>query len=256
MLVTTAAGSPGVTERHARALADELGARFAARDGRTLSHLMKTAGDPEIFVAYDKEVRFKHKDGPFLFFHPSMAMIRVKRLIAGEQDAMLNAGRVAPGDRVIDCTMGLASDAIVYSYAVGETGAVTAVESELIPFILAREGLLAYECGFPSLESAMRRIQPVHEDHLGYLRKQPDNSADIVYFDPMFRKAEAGSSIEPLRGMANPGALRPEAVEQAKRIARKTVVMKEHNRSGEFERLGFRPVHDKPIITYGVINCD
>nr|WP_189338302.1 hypothetical protein [Paenibacillus sp. IHB B 3084] len=40
--------------------------------------------------------------------------------------------------------------------------------------------------------------------------------------------------------MANPDALDEESIAQAKRIARKTIVLKEKRGSGEFTRLGFR----------------
>ncbi len=254
MLVTT---TPRPDERlleQAARLAEELAARRVDRSKHTLAALMKQSGDPYMLVAGREGLRLADCSGGEWFFHPSMATVRVKRLLAGSGDAMLAAAGVRPGDTVVDCTMGLATDAIVFAHAVGPSGRVTALESEPLPYVLAREGLSGYRCEPEPLEQAMRRVQPVLADHLSYLKSLPDRSADIVYFDPMFRKSAAGSAIEPLRGMANRAALQPEAVAEAMRVARRTVVMKEHNRSGEFERLGFRPVMSgQSKITYGVI---
>jgi hypothetical protein len=72
------------------------------------------------------------------------------------------------------------------------------------------------------------------------LRSLPDKSADIVYFDPMFRiPVEESSSISPYRFIANPEPLSLEAVTEAVRVARRKVILKDHRDSPEFDRLGF-----------------
>ena len=94
----------------------------------------------------------------------------------------------------------------------------------------------------------MRRIEVRHSHHLDYLKSLPDQSVDIVYFDPMFREPITDSaSINPLRHYANGEPLDAESVREAIRVARKTVVMKEARSSGEFERLGFAlPERENP----------
>ena len=117
-------------------------------------------------------------------------------------------------------------------------------------------GLQHFLPGNYPLYAAMRRINVVNEDYLDYLRQQPDNSVDVVYFDPMFRKPlTASSSISPLRGVADHRPLSVEAVTEACRVARLRVVMKEASGSGEFARLGFhRLVGGKySKVHYGVI---
>ena len=102
----------------------------------------------------------------------------------------------------------------------------------------------------------MRRISVVNEDYLDYLRQQPDNSVDVVYFDPMFRKPlTASSSISPLRGVADHRPLSEDAVVEAFRVARLRVVMKEASGSGEFARLGFHSLVGGKYskVHYGVI---
>jgi len=256
VLVTTTSDPYNHTEQRAIRLAEELHLEFVARSGRSLTKLLKSAGKTAVLVIGNEEIRYYPVEGTVHFFHPSMAMVRIKRLLAGQQDAMLKIACVKDGDQILDCTMGLASDTIVFAYAVGDHGKVTAIESELIPFVLAREGLSTYSSDLPQLNSAMRRIRTIQAEHLNYLRQLPDHSVDIVYFDPMFRRSASGNAIEPLRVIANHGALSKEAIDQAKRVARRAVVLKEHNRSGEFERLGFQFSQQKHAkITYGVINC-
>lgn len=254
MLATTVISpTPAVIERTKR-LADELGARCVERKNWTLSQLMRREQGRSIMVVAESEVKVTTRDGNTAVFHPSMAHIRMKRLLSGEKDALLEAADARAGDRIIDCTMGLAADAIILAWAAGRTGEVIALESEPVVYVLTREGLANYVSDLPELTDAMRRIQAKRADHLDYLRLQPDGSADIVYFDPMFRSGVAGSAIDPMRGLVNESPLRLEAVEEACRVARRAVVMKERRGSSEWRRLGFdRMLSSSSGIAYGVI---
>ncbi|CRF29000.1 Uncharacterised protein [Mycobacterium tuberculosis] len=103
----------------------------------------------------------------------------------------------------------------------------------------------------------MRRIEVVQMDHLDYLRELPENSVDVVYFDPMFRQPIMESaSIRALRGLADDRPLSEKSVQEAIRASRRVVVMKEHRDSDQFARLGFAEVHRSGTkIAYGVIRC-
>jgi 16S rRNA (guanine1516-N2)-methyltransferase len=255
IVTTTSAPSPQAQGQAAR-LADELAASLLPRGKLTIRKLLSLAEDSRLLVVTEQEVRYyeTNPDSP-LYFHPSMAFVRVKRLRKGEADPLIALTRCAPGDHVIDCTAGFASDSLVFSYAVGAQGRVTAVESEPVLCALVREGLAAYETGLADVDEALRRIELRCANHLDFLTGLPDNSADIVYFDPMFRQPiHESSSMEPLRAVANMGELTAAAVAQARRVARKSVVMKEHQASGEFARLGFERRHvNSSKIAYGVI---
>jgi 16S rRNA (guanine1516-N2)-methyltransferase len=190
-----------------------------------------------------------------MFFHPSMSFVRVKRLMQGEGDALIECSAAAPGDSVLDCTAGLASDSIVFSYAVGPEGHVTTVESAPALHMLVREGLAHYKTHLEPFNEAMRRIEVKWGDHERVMEQMPDCSVDIVYFDPMFRSPiEDSSGIQPLRRLANHSPLSETAIRHAKRVARKRIVLKEHRDGGEFERLGFERINRSGTkITYGVI---
>jgi hypothetical protein len=175
------------------------------------------------------------------FFHIGMAKLRIKNLQTGNSDQMINAMRLSPGDVVLDCTLGLGTDAIVASYALGASGRVTGLESSPIVTELVWRGLAAYNPEDPAVASAMRRIEVVCAEHIDYLHRLPDKSVDIVYFDPMFRRpVQESSGIAPLRLLANHTPVTSDAINEAKRVARKRVVLKEAANSREFLRLGFQ----------------
>jgi 16S rRNA (guanine1516-N2)-methyltransferase len=220
-----------------------------------MDQLRLTYAEQAVLLVTKDEIRYYVRDQPAAFFHPSMAAVRVKRLLSGETDPLLEASGVQLGDCVLDCTAGLASDSIVFSFAVGSCGQVTALESEQIPALLIQEGLASYDSRIDALNEAMRRIQVKHTEHLSYLHTLEPGSVDTVYFDPMFRRPITESSaISPLREVANGEEIASEAIEQAKRVARKSVILKELKHSKEFARLGFdRVLRSNTKTTYGVI---
>ncbi|MBJ6363634.1 class I SAM-dependent methyltransferase [Paenibacillus sp. GCM10012307] len=255
MIVTTSSSPDTAIIHDAQRLADELGARYAERGSHSLKRLGTRHKDEQILVVSGHDVRYYDGQEPPLFFHPSMAFVRVKRLLRGETDLMLEVSGCVEGDEVLDCTAGLASDSFVFSYAVGPQGRVTALESEPVLAALVREGLLRYDTGMTDANEAMRNIEVVCQNHETLLSSLDDDSYDIVYFDPMFRQPiHASNSLAPLRQLANHSPLSPASVAEARRVARKAVVIKEHRGSGEFDRLGFekRSVNTSKIA-YGVI---
>ncbi|PYI55935.1 class I SAM-dependent methyltransferase [Paenibacillus flagellatus] len=256
MLVTTSYSPSPEAAARAKAIAGELRCRYVERGTSSVRRLGERYGDSRFLVVTERELQFHSGGETPLFFHPSLSLVRVKRLMNGEHDGLIEASGAAVGDAVLDCTAGLGSDAIVFSYAVGEEGAVTAVESEPALYTVVREGLASYQTFSEPFDAAMRRVRLVLGHHLETLRGMPDDSVDIVYFDPMFRQpVEESSAIGPLRQVANHSPLSEEAIREAVRVARKSVVMKEHRDSGEFERLGFgQPARTRTKIAYGVIH--
>jgi len=229
--------------------------RLVARKQLSIPQLRRRYGDQDVLLVSRDRIEYYHEQQPAMFFHPSTAAIRVKRIISGERDTLMRLSDLSPGDRVLDCTAGLGADAIVYSFALQGKGEVIALESRPIPFLLLSRGLGAYESELSGLSEAMRRIQVRQTDHYDYLAAQPDKSFDVIYFDPMFRRpiAEA-SSIRAIRELADSRPLAAETIAEAMRVARKRIILKEHRESGEFTRLGFSEVHRSTTkIAYGVI---
>ncbi|MBP1995192.1 class I SAM-dependent methyltransferase [Paenibacillus eucommiae] len=255
MLVTTSYDPTQELLDKACKLSEAWGGFYVPRHKLSIEQLRLRNGDQAVLLVTKEEIRYYGEGRPAFFFHPSMAAIRVKRLLRGEKDPLLEASGVVERDHVLDCTAGLASDSILFSFAAGEHGVVTAIESERVPALLIMEGLQGYHSDIPGLNEAMRRIQVKHTDHLAYLRTLEPQSVDTIYFDPMFRSPlEQSNSISPLRDVANGEAITLETILQARRVARKSIVLKESKDSLEFARLGFDSVaRSSTKTTYGVI---
>ncbi|MCY9695022.1 class I SAM-dependent methyltransferase [Paenibacillus alginolyticus] len=255
MLVTTSYNPSSDLLDKAVRLAAEYDGRVVPRRKYSLEHLRNNYKDDTLLLVTRDEIRYYGEDQPAYFFHPSMALVRVKRMQRGEADLLIEASGAAFGDNIVDCTAGLASDSIVFSFAVGPQGSVTALESEKIPAMLIQEGLAVYVSEIPELNEAMRRITVRKTHHLAYLQQLAPQSVDVVYFDPMFRSPiEESQAISHLRRNANDEAVSMASIEEAKRVARKSIVLKENRDSKEFARLGFEHVlRSTTKTTYGVI---
>lgn len=255
MLVTTSYEPTTNIWQKAERVALEIGARLVPRKADSMKQLRSKYHDSSVLLVTKDEIRYYVEEQIAIFFHPSMGAIRVKRMLRGEKDLLLQAADAMTGDSVLDCTAGLASDAIVFAHGVGDSGRVIAIESETVMALLIREGLAAYDSDIPELNAAMRRIKVERANHETYLRALDSHSVDIIYFDPMFRQPlEESSSMNPLREVANLEAISLSTIGEARRVARKSIVLKEHKDSPEFARLGFDKVlRSNTKITYGVI---
>ncbi|WP_010273599.1 class I SAM-dependent methyltransferase [Paenibacillus senegalensis] len=255
MLVTTAYKPDKHQLDKAARLAERFGWTLVPRKNSSIRQLQRSYKEDELILVSGGQLTYYRSGSEPFRFHPSMAQLRIKGMLKGETDYLLKLLQLKPGDAVLDCTAGLGSDAIVFSYAVGEEGSVTALESEPVLAILVQEGLAVYQSGVNEVDEAMRRVRLLQLPHLDYLRNAPEGSVDVIYFDPMFRTPVAASdSLSPLRNLANPQALSAEAVREACRVARRFVVMKERRGSGEFSRLGFEAIaRPGSKIAYGVI---
>jgi ubiquinone/menaquinone biosynthesis C-methylase UbiE len=185
-----------------------------------------------------------------------MAHLRMKNLRFGDGDRMAEAMGLEPGMDVLDCTLGFGADAIVASAVVGDSGSVTGLESQPLIEAVVGYGLANYENDTEQIIAAMRRVKTHAIEAYDYLKAQPDNSVDVIYFDPMFRHPFAESkNIAPLRPVANKNPLTVETIAEAKRVARQRVVLKESSKSLEFARLGFleRAGGRYSKVQYGVI---
>ena len=60
---------------------------------------------------------------------------------------------------VLDCTLGMASDSIVASYVVGESGKVTGLEGNEYMAYIMENGLKTWSSSVSEIDEAMQRIQ-------------------------------------------------------------------------------------------------
>ncbi|GAX91784.1 SAM-dependent methyltransferase [Effusibacillus lacus] len=252
MAVTTVPNPSADEIRLAQELAAELQVQYVPRSA-TVSKMQKQMGVLQMLVAGKRLTLHAH--GREIFFHPSMAVVRVKRMLLGDTDLMVEKSGLQSGDVVLDCTLGMGSDAIVFAHAVGTRGKVIGLEQNPVLAALVRIGMRNWPSDVLEVAEAMRRVEVVAAHHLDFMRTMPDQSVDIVYFDPMFRSTVKESvNFDPIRELSITDAISPNSVEEAKRIARKSIVLKERAASGEFERLGFPPpLRRSSSFTYSVI---
>ncbi|WP_067616988.1 class I SAM-dependent methyltransferase [Alicyclobacillus acidiphilus] len=246
----------GSSEAHALAqgLSAFFGVPFVDRADRGVADLFEATGADVLFVA-DDPVRILTADMEHpLFFHPSMAAQRIEReQLRGERDRLLRIADVREGDVVVDATLGLGSDAIVFAHAVGASGRVIGLEkSPVLAGLL--QAVQVFGCQrYAAAAQLLQRVDVQAVDHVTWLKQQPSASVDVVYFDPMFRMpASASASIEPVRPFAAMDELSDAAIEEAKRVARRAVVVKERPASGVFQRHGLVPDALRRKVGYGV----
>ena len=257
-IVTTVRRGQRYTEAN-RALAartaKSLGILNVPRGNDSLEELRSTYGVDAVLVARQGLLTLVTAEGE-LFFHPGMAHLRIKNLLLGHGDHLVRALGLTEGLHVLDCTLGTGADAIVESFAVGESGCVTALESNALIAAVIADGLAHALGDNYEMHAAMRRIQVHHADALAFLRTAAEDSYDVVYFDPMFRRPlHESAGMNALRGLADPRALTEETIAEARRVARCRVVMKERRESAEFARLGFTEITGGRYsrIAYGVM---
>lgn len=245
MIVTTSLGEHDESVREARRVADDLGLAYVRRQKRSVQELLAEVDG--LFVVYRDRLVLERKEMQPLFFHPDTASLRLKT----KRDPLLDL--LGPSSkRLLDATLGLGSDSLLFAAAGHQ---VTGLEcSPYLHYLVAR-GFQTYQTGQPQLDQAMRTIETVCIDSLTYLSRQPDKSYDIVYFDPMFpEKITESHNLDGLHGLANPAALTPALLKEAKRVARHKILLKTHFRDSIMEELGFeRLVRPNQKIHYGQI---
>lgn len=258
MIVTTVYDPNDSEVRQAIEISAMLQLPYIKRDKSSLSSIMRRF-DAEALVVAKESGPIVHTSSGDLFFHLGMAALRIKNMFDGKPDHMVTAMALVEGTTVLDCTLGMGTDAIVASMMTGEQGRVTGLEiSPLVAFITGW-GLARFNCEDPGIAAAMRRIKVINIGYRQYLHSLPDKSYDVVYFDPMFRKPVYSSSgIRPLRIFADTGGVDPADIAEAIRIARQRVVIKEKRGSPEFSRLGLSNLIGGKYssVQYGVIELE
>ena len=254
-IVTTSRKPKAISETLAKTFAENLNLKFVPRADFNLETLKQNYNVENIFLIRNNFPVILTNEGE-LFFHPNAAHLRIKNLRQGEGDRLIDAAKITSGDKILDCTLGLGSDSIVESFAVGTTGKVTALEINPVLAEVVRYGMKNFSDDTPPVIEAMRRVEVVTANYFDYLKNLEDNSFDVVYFDPMFRHAiNKSSGINPIRPLADNRPLEIDSVREACRVARRCVVMKENSRSAEFARLGFKIADGGKYssISFGVI---
>ncbi|MCR8852504.1 class I SAM-dependent methyltransferase [Lysinibacillus fusiformis] len=240
--IVTTAGRPDDESMALAAFACQtLGATFEPRKKRSVRK-MSQAFQANIIVAGKNRYDYYAygAEEPF-FFHPNSAAFRLKRIARGEAEPFLEAAQLQLGDTVLDCTLGLAADAMLAAFTVGEKGRIVGLEANPNVAFIVGQGMQTYDTTELPLTACMRQIEVVQSEAVRYLKTLPANAFDVVYMDPMFEEAiEESNNFEALRLAGEHVTLTDEWVQEAKRVARKRVVLKAHFRSEWFMKYDFQ----------------
>jgi hypothetical protein len=170
------------------------------------------------------------EEGIVYVHHLGLAGMRLRNMEEGRGDPMVAAMALGPGDQVLDCTLGRGVDAAVAAAVVGPEGRVVGLEVVPVLAALAEHGLPRVQTPRRIAEAA-RRIEVRCVAYQAFLANAEANSFDVVYFDPVFAEPVEGSTeMIPVRRLASKERLAAETVAEARRVARRRVVIK-HNRS-------------------------
>ena len=254
-IVTTVRNPNSDIKRLAEEISSKLNAKFVVRKDFSFDALKNAHGVENILLVKKNSLSVINSAGEF-FFHPNTAHLRIKNLREGDGDRLVDALNISAGSKILDCTLGLGSDAIVASFIAGSAGKIVALEKNQLVAEIVRHGLKNFSDDSPHILDAMRRIEVINVAAENFLPACAENSFDAVYFDPMFRRpVKKSSGINPLRPLAEKSPLTPEIVREACRVAKFRVVMKEHAGSSEFERLGFKIADGGKYssVTFGII---
>lgn len=238
LAVTVTANQPGRYEAEARRKAEAWGLPFVAREApRAAEALLVLGGEG-----------WSLRDGEgAIAFAPGLAAVRIKRLRSGVQQAdhLVRLGELRPGDAVIDATFGLGADAMVCAHAVGPTGRVLGLEASLPLYALASEGLRAVPAESRTAE-VLAHAAPIELRHaraVDVLTTLPSRSVDCVFFDPMFDLPKTATpAFALLRRYALHDPLDERSLAEARRVARRWVVVKGGRYGNDFRRLGLEPL--------------
>lgn len=255
-IVTTTRKPDSAQKSFAEEISLKLGGKFIERKDFSFDTLKKIHCVENILLVKKNSLSIVTSDGE-LFFHPNTAHLRIKNLRSGEGDRLVDSLKISSGSKILDCTLGLGSDAIVESFIVGKTGKIVALEVNPLIFEIVSHGLKNFSEDSPHILESMRRIEVFNADYRDFLKNCADNSFDVVYFDPMFRKPiKKSSGLNPIRPLADNRPLTEEIIAEACRVAKFRVVLKEHNGSFEFQRLGFKILGGGKYssVAFGVID--
>jgi hypothetical protein len=237
VVVTTSDRCDAPLEATARGAAAEIGVPFVARHHKLpLKKLLAERADAAV-VFEAGAVSLVDAAGT-LRYSPGLAHLRIKQLDAGvSEDMLLRVAELREGERVLDCTVGLAADAQVAARLVGPHGEVVGFEKSAALYLLVRHGLRT----LPAHPRA-GRIALRFGDAFDHLAALPDASYDVVLIDPMFaRPLKSSAAFEALRRHADEAPLTRAQLAQARRVARRAVLVKGARYSDDFKKLGLTP---------------
>ena len=230
-----------LTYELAEVASQELGYPIVERKKRSVLRMQREYEADVLVAGKDRYELFREGMEQPLFFHPNSAAFRLKRLGNGETDPLIEASGLSEGDTFLDCTLGLASDSIIASYIIGDSGKCLGLEADPTVAFLTKTGLRKFPASSEALMTSMHRIEVIQTEAVEFLLNQPDCSWDVVYIDPMFHAPiEESINFKPLRQAGVHTSLTTKWVEEALRVCKRRVVVKERFDSKIFDQFAMQ----------------
>lgn len=248
IIITTSIKTTSELNDKAQKLANELNLNYIKRNKTTIKQLLATVRG--VIVVYKNKLSYFENDSEF-FFHLDTTALKIKN--SDNEPLVEIIGKEK--QNVIDCTMGLAGDSILLSYY-GHN--VTSIEKNRIIHLITSVGLENYISPDDEINKAMRKIITHNYDCVDYLKRTPDNTFDIIYFDPMFSynitESNNLAGITPLADTAFPYE---EFLQEATRVGKDKIIIKAHFKDNIFEKYNFtRIVRKNTKFHFGFLNID
>ena len=244
-ILTTAQKSNEAIQEEAKALASSMHMTYIKRGKTSIPALFSKYQCEYIAVLAGSGLTIHFPENQQHTFHLSMAQLRILRLQRGEGDHLINAVQTILNANhplgkeefsFLDCTIGLGSDSIVVSYAFPQAK-IKGLEGSLPIWLATSYGLAHYSHNVKSVTDALRRIEVSHDTFETYVPNLPDDSIDIIYFDPMFEvPVEESPQFKPLRGHTMESHIDDKIMEEAMRVASCGVIIKERPFSSVFQK--------------------
>jgi 16S rRNA (guanine1516-N2)-methyltransferase len=259
LIVTTSGRPRPELVAEAETWGERLGAPVVPRRGSLAQLAAAHEAVGILVVTPERPVYVEPARGLEYFFHPGMAKARLHNCRRGCEDPMLRAMRLQAGDRVLDCTLGRATDALVAAWKVGPEGRVVGYEHARVLAALTIYGLAHYVDPSRELTTLLRRIEGHQGDYNVILPTLPDGAFEVVYFDPLFdQPLELSQAMVPLRALADPSPLTAAAVAEARRVAGRSVVIKQRRGTQLWNQIAVDEVVSgggSARVEYGVIDA-
>lgn len=223
LAVTTSYKPTEAQAARARAVAARMGAAYVVRSGR----LAVMFDDLEADLIYVVTKRREELRSRTAHVFVNEGMIKLKRT-DGAAHPLIRA--VAPPDapavdRVVDATIGLASDAVQLSWILSV--AVEGVEASPAICCLLEEGLERMARLSRQWADVCGRISVKEGRAVDRLAELGDESRPVVFFDPMFEQPlGAAPGFDVFRRVAEHAPLDASTLQQAVRVAEHRVVIK------------------------------
>jgi 16S rRNA (guanine1516-N2)-methyltransferase len=224
LIVTTGPKPTTETRERGSLVAARLQAAFAPRSRMTLARLMREHdADRAYVVGRDKEYLLTPEGT--LHAHPGMYYLKMEDGAVHPLIRAVQPDAAKPVERVLDGTLGMASDAL---HLAGHLGVeVVGVEASPVLASLLEEGLPRMARTGRLYAAAASRVSVQHGDATEVLATLGDNTVDVVYLDPMFdvpQKASASFSL--VRQLADGRPVSARLLEEGVRVARRRLVLK------------------------------